>query len=78
MAERSSFSPRDPEWYGLVVEPVIDPERPIVDPHHHLWRRPGMDYLLEELREDTESGHNVEKTVFVAVSYTHLTLPTKA
>ncbi|MEE2768569.1 MAG: amidohydrolase family protein [Actinomycetota bacterium] len=44
---------------------MIDPERPIVDPHHHLWRRPGMDYLLEDLRQDTGSGHNVEKTVFV-------------
>lgn len=38
----------------------------IVDPHHHLWERPdGNNYLLEDLWEDTGSGHNVVKTVFV-------------
>lgn len=45
---------------------IIDADRPIIDPHHHLWRRPGgNDYLLEDLWEDTGSGHNIVKTVFV-------------
>jgi len=57
--------PGSPEWLDLIREPIIDPERPIVDPHHHLWRRGGNDYLLEDLWHDTESGHNVERTVFV-------------
>ena len=57
--------PPGPEWHASVAEPVIDPERPIVDPHHHLWERSGMDYLLEDLWADTGSGHNVERTVFV-------------
>ena len=26
-----------PEWLAQVAEPIIDPEREIVDPHHHLW-----------------------------------------
>ena len=54
-----------PVWLAQVQEPIIDPDRPIVDPHHHLWRRPGRDYLVEDLWLDTGSGHNVEKTVFV-------------
>jgi L-fuconolactonase len=38
---------------------------PIVDPHHHLWERPGWRYLLPELLADTGSGHNVVATVYV-------------
>jgi len=53
------------EWLSQVSEPIIDPERPIVDPHHHLWDRPNFRYLLEDLRADTGSGHNVTKTVFI-------------
>ena len=37
------------EWLALVSEPIIDPERPIVDPHHHLWHRPNSTYILEHL-----------------------------
>lgn len=57
--------PGTPEWLDQVKEPIIDPDRPIVDPHHHLWRRPGFDYLLDELWSDTETGHNITRTVFV-------------
>jgi len=48
-------------------EQIIDPGRPIVDPHHHLWHPRGgfAAYLLEDLWADTGSGHRVEKTVFV-------------
>jgi len=52
-------------WLDQVREPVIDPERPIIDPHHHLWDRPDSTYLLEDLWADTESGHNIVKTVFL-------------
>ncbi|SVB13448.1 uncharacterized protein METZ01_LOCUS166302, partial [marine metagenome] len=57
VTERRPFVPPGPEWHASVAEPVIDPERPIVDPHHHLWERSGMDYLLEDLWADTGSGH---------------------
>jgi len=58
--------PGSPEWYGQVTEEIIDPDRVIVDPHHHLWHHPGMNtYLLDDLWADTDSGHCVEKTVFV-------------
>jgi predicted TIM-barrel fold metal-dependent hydrolase len=54
------------EWLGQVQEEIIDPDRPIIDPHHHLWRnRRGRNYLLEDLWADTSSGHNILKTVFI-------------
>jgi L-fuconolactonase len=53
-------------WLDRVQEEIIDPERSIVDPHHHLWRHPGIPpYLLGDLMGDTGSGHNIEKTVFM-------------
>lgn len=54
------------EWHSQVVEDILDPDRKIIDPHHHLWRRGiGNDYLLADLWGDTDSGHRIEKTVFV-------------
>jgi len=59
-------TPGSNEWLKSVTERTIDPDRLIIDPHHHLWRRPnGNDYLLENLWQDTGSGHNIQKTVFV-------------
>ena len=53
-------------WLGQVEEEIVDPERRIVDPHHHLWRHGGLPaYVLEDLWADTSTGHNVEKTVFM-------------
>ena len=51
---------------ATLLEPILEPDRIIVDPHHHLWpgdERPA--YLLDDLREDTGSGHRVEATVFI-------------
>ncbi len=52
-------------WLDQVREDVLEPERPIVDPHHHLWRHDAAPYLLDELWRDTGSGHNVTQTVFI-------------
>lgn len=57
--------PGSAAWLALTREPIVDPDRAIVDPHHHLWRRPGNEYLLDDLWADTESGHRIERTVFV-------------
>lgn len=54
-----------PDWLALREEEVLDPARPIVDPHHHLWDRGGQRYLLGELTSDIASGHNVVATVYV-------------
>ena len=60
--------PPDANWLSQVQEPILEPELPICDPHHHLWDLPDNRYLLDELLADTGSGHNVVSTVFVECS----------
>src|SRR6516165_281535 len=52
-------------WLGKLREEILEPDLPIVDPHHHLWDHPGSRYLLDELLADVNSGHNIVKTVFI-------------
>src|SRR3984893_10128878 len=56
--------PRE-DWLAQLTEEVIDPSRPIVDPHHHLWDRGGLRYLIEDLAADIASGHSIIATVYV-------------
>jgi predicted TIM-barrel fold metal-dependent hydrolase len=56
--------PRE-DWLAQHSEEVIDPTRPIVDPHHHLWDRGGQRYMIEEMAADIASGHNIVATVYV-------------
>ena len=74
MSTPSAVAPRhsmDPPinhaWLAQWQEEILDPERPIVDPHHHLWDVPDWDtcYLLDELLADVNSGHNIVATVFL-------------
>ena len=51
-------------WHSQVNEEVIEPDRAIIDPHHHLWRV-GTPYELDDLWADTASGHNIVGTVFI-------------
>jgi predicted TIM-barrel fold metal-dependent hydrolase len=51
-------------WHAQVIEEIIDPERPIFDPHHHLWRA-DMPYEIGDLWADTQTGHNIVGTVFI-------------
>ena len=61
-------------WMGKETpEEVLEPNLPIIDPHHHLWdlrRSNGMGfrqavYLCEEISRDiSDSGHNIVQTVF--------------
>jgi len=58
------------EWLDLVKEEIIEPDLPICDPHHHLWDRNSHQpiqprYLLDEILEDINSGHNIVSTVFI-------------
>ena len=54
------------KWLELVQEEIVEPDRRIVDPHHHLWGEGGpLPYSLDDLWGDTGSGHRVEKTVFM-------------
>ena len=56
-------------WLALTNEPVLEPERPICDPHHHLWdfRKDGVAprYLLDDFLADVGAGHNITSTVFI-------------
>ena len=56
-------------WLALTEEPTLDPELPIIDPHHHLWdfRKDGVAprYLLDEFLSDINTGHNIVATVFI-------------
>ncbi len=60
-------APGSNDWLDQVREAAIDPQRPIIDPHHHLWTEAGgrVPYLLADLWADTGSGHRIEKTVFI-------------
>ena len=55
----------NPAWLALRQEEIIEPGLEIVDPHHHLWDRPGHRFLIDQLLTDTGSGHNITQTVFI-------------
>ncbi len=62
----TSPPPGSAAWYAQVDEPVVDPDRVIVDPHHHLWPAGGpLPYGVAELLADVGAGHRVEHTVFM-------------
>lgn len=54
----------DESWLARQGEPVIEPELPIIDPHHHFWAKPSR-YLFDELLTDTQSGHDIRATVYM-------------
>ncbi|MFI5003062.1 MAG: amidohydrolase family protein [Reyranellales bacterium] len=54
------------DWLDRRREAALEPELPIVDPHHHLIDRPESGrYLLPDLLDDIRSGHNVVATVYL-------------
>ncbi len=53
------------QWRALHREEILEPELPIIDPHHHLWVRPGNRYLIDEYLADAQSGHDIRASVFV-------------
>ena len=53
------------KWRSLHREEILEPDLPIIDPHHHLWVRPGHRYLLDEFLADARTGHNIRASVFV-------------
>ena len=47
-------------------EVPLEPDLPIIDPHHHFWDTPQRGrYLLAELLADISCGHNIVATVFL-------------
>ncbi len=64
MAANTGQSAPDNQWLESLQEEVLEPELPIIDPHHHLWLRNGYTYLMPELAADLASGHNIVATVY--------------
>ncbi len=56
-------------WLALSIEAPLEPDLPICDPHHHLWDARSTyvapRYLLDEILQDVQCGHNVVSTVFI-------------
>ena len=53
------------QWRSLHREEILEPDLPIIDPHHHLWERPGHRYLADEYLADVRTGHSIKASVFV-------------
>ena len=68
-ARRAAFgriSRPDEGWLArLTPEAAIEPDLPILDAHHHLWRKPDWTYGLPEFQADIACGHQVVGTVFI-------------
>ena len=48
------------------AETALEPDLPIIDPHHHFWDTPHRGhYFLPELLADIGGGHNIVATVFL-------------
>ena len=54
-------------WLGKRSrEAALEPDLPIIDPHHHFWDAPNRgQYLLPDLLSDIGGGHNIVSTVFL-------------
>ena len=54
------------DWLASLSEEILEPDRPIVDPHHHFFDTVEMfpHYDQAALWADTDT-HNVEQTVYV-------------
>jgi predicted TIM-barrel fold metal-dependent hydrolase len=63
--QHRQFVPNEAWLAKQAKEAILEPELPIVDPHHHLWDHANHRYLLDELLADTGSGHNVTATVYI-------------
>jgi L-fuconolactonase len=48
------------------AEAALEPELPIIDPHHHFWQsRQRGTYLLPDILADIAGGHRIVSTVFI-------------
>ena len=63
----------DIAWLAKHVEEILEPEIPIIDPHHHIWNQAGNPYSIDDLSADVASGHQVIATVFVQAHYGYRT-----
>ena len=56
----------DDAWLARQApEPILEPDLPMIDTHHHLWDRRGHRYFLQEFLADASTGHHLVASVFV-------------
>ena len=46
-------------------EPIIDPNRAIIDSQFHLFDRPKLRYMFDDYVADARSGHNIVASIYV-------------
>jgi len=46
-------------------EPIVDPDLPIIDAHHHLFDRPALRYMFEDYLADVNAGHRIVASIYV-------------
>lgn len=46
-------------------EPILMPDLPIIDAHHHLYDKPGLRFMMEEALADMGAGHKIVASVYV-------------
>ncbi|HEX7070751.1 MAG TPA: amidohydrolase family protein [Rhodothermales bacterium] len=62
-------------WLDQVQEEILEPDLPIIDAHHHLFRGYGKpvpwqpDYWSAEHARDLAIGHNIRATVYVECGF---------
>ncbi len=64
-------TPSSADFRQLLVgrdEPIIEPEIPIIDAHHHLFVRPGRRYMIDDYLADARAGHRIIASVYVETS----------
>lgn len=52
-------------------EPILEPDLPIIDAHHHLFDKPALRYMLDDYLEDVRAGHRIVASVYVEASAFH-------
>jgi predicted TIM-barrel fold metal-dependent hydrolase len=58
----------DEEWLDRRQEEILEPDLPIIDPHHHVWWDRPLPYRFQDLLADLGSGHNLRATVYMESS----------
>lgn len=46
-------------------EPIVDPQIPIIDTHHHLFDRPALRYMLDDYLAHARLGHRIIASVYI-------------
>lgn len=57
---------------GAGMETALDPDLPIIDPHHHFSEHWGG-YLVDDLAKDMAAGHAVAATVYIQCGHAYRT-----